>query len=338
MAEPRRKVEPSRSWIGVINNYTDQDLMMLEQWKDIVTKMVVTRERGAEGTPHLQCAFTFRTNKRLSALKKLHSSCHWEVTQDLDADLYCLKLDSDVVFNVDNRKQGHRTDLEGVAKLIKEGASKHQIMNQMPNEYMKYHAGIDKMVDMQPKELVVRRDGWLVPMIPAEAFKKTILIWGPKGTGKTEYAKAQFKNPLLVSHIDDLKGLSRDNDGIVFDDVSFTHWPRTAAIHLCDMENPRSINVKYGTVTIPMGTKRIITSNEPWPFPVDDHGAIKRRVEIIPCPGRIFVPEVFVTEVAKGNTNFGHLLQTSQKPISTDDILAGMDYEGLTVDGDGCPA
>lgn len=50
--------------------------------------------------------------------------------------------------------------------------------------------------------------------------------------------------------------------GIIFDDMTFTHWPLDAQKHLTDMDFDSEINVKYSTVIIPRGTHKIITSNE----------------------------------------------------------------------------
>jgi hypothetical protein len=43
--------------------------------------------------------------------------------------------------------------------------------------------------------------------------------------------------------------------------MSFGHWPASSCIHICDLELPRSINVKYGVVCIPQYMPRIFTSN-----------------------------------------------------------------------------
>jgi len=92
---------------------------------------------------------------------------------------------------------------------------------------------------------------------------KTLILWGPTNTGKTSLAKAILPKALICSHIDDLKKYAtRNYHGIIFDDMDFKHWPDTAQIHLTDVENPRSINVKHGTASIPAGTPRIITNNK----------------------------------------------------------------------------
>lgn len=88
----------------------------------------------------------------------------------------------------------------------------------------------------------------------------------------------------MVSHIDTLKMLSPDHDGIVFDDMSFKHWPPESVIHLLDQEFDRDINVRYGTVHIPAHTPKIFTHNSDNPFYDqekicdDQREAIERRL------------------------------------------------------------
>lgn len=110
--------------------------------------------------------------------------------------------------------------------------------------------------------------------------KETLWLMGATGLGKTEFALSLFEKPLLVRHMDQLKALTPEHDGIVFDDVSLTHWPRTSAIHICDVKHKTGVNVKHGCVTLRKGLPRIFTSNEDI-FPVDDKGAIKRRVHCV---------------------------------------------------------
>lgn len=105
----------------------------------------------------------------------------------------------------------------------------------------------------------------------------TFVLIGPSGCGKSTWAKRVAPKPaLFVSHVDDLRKFNVDvHKSIIFDDMDFNHWPRTAQIHLVDQHDVRSINVRYGTVTIPAGTPKIFTSNLP-PFTMDP--AIDRRI------------------------------------------------------------
>lgn len=117
-----------------------------------------------------------------------------------------------------------------------------------------------------------------------------VVLTGDTGTGKTRYALAHFENPLLVSHMDDLKQLKPSHDGIVFDDIGFSHWPLESCIHLCDVALPRTINVKHGSVTIPAGKPRFFTTNREFTglFPNDEWGALKRRTHVLRVRAPLF--------------------------------------------------
>lgn len=92
--------------------------------------------------------------------------------------------------------------------------------------------------------------------------RQSLFLIGGNGLGKTHFALAHFECPLFVDHIDDLKSFRRDkHDGIVFDDVGFSHLHPQALISLYDRALDRTIHVRYGTVKIPGGTKKIFCGN-----------------------------------------------------------------------------
>jgi len=113
--------------------------------------------------------------------------------------------------------------------------------------------------------------------------KKTLLIIGESGIGKTTWAKQMMPKPILfVSHLDDLRKFRVEyHKSILFDDVTINHMPETSQIHLLDTENARSIHVRYGTVRIPAGTPKVFTCNT---YPVTHElPAIKRRSQLLLC-------------------------------------------------------
>jgi len=124
-------------------------------------------------------------------------------------------------------------------------------------------------------------------------FRHCCYIWGPTGTGKTQWALHHFRQPLLVSTRDTLRNFRGDqHDGIVFDDIDFTKWEREELIHLFDWDTDRTIRCRYSDALIPRFTKKIVTSNRPFDvnFHMDaDIGAIRRRFDrIIHASGPTF--------------------------------------------------
>jgi len=266
----------NRTWKFVLNNYTDKDV---EQFKNLDTKVTVFgQEVGAQGTPHLQGHITFKRTYRLSALKKLNERAHWEVAR---CDDFNYETKGDNVFVKDNRRQGHRSDLDSVVGMIKEGKSIREIAGSQTGCFIKYHRGIERahellVTEVDKAEYTLAECAEHLETEPFENIHSNVLV-GPAGCGKTQFALAHFENPLMVRHMDDLKKFTDEYDGIVFDDMDFKHLPRTSQIHLVDWDNKSSIHCRYATATIPKHTRKIFTCNE-YPFIRDS--AIDRRVSV----------------------------------------------------------
>lgn len=97
---------------------------------------------------------------------------------------------------------------------------------------------------------------------PITDWSTSWLVWGKAGSGKTQWALAHFKNPLLVSHMDDLQEFDEEeHDGVVFDDMSFKHMPGQAIIHLLDIDFERSIHCRYVNASLPANVKKIFCHN-----------------------------------------------------------------------------
>lgn len=119
--------------------------------------------------------------------------------------------------------------------------------------------------------------------LSAWAERKSIVVTGPPGIGKTTWALHVAPKPcLFVRHLDSLKKLSPTHQSIVFDDLEFSHLPVATQKFLVDLEQIAEIHVRYGVATIPQGLPRIFTANE-FPFLKEGiHGqAIRRRIHEI---------------------------------------------------------
>lgn len=119
--------------------------------------------------------------------------------------------------------------------------------------------------------------------------KTTLILYGPTNTGKTTLANLLLPDATLISHIDGLKNIKRNQfkNGIIFDDMSFLQWPDEAQIHLLDNDFDRQIHCRFVCATIPAGTPKIITSNKDPDLIVHySNGAIKRRCTVAKIPER----------------------------------------------------
>lgn len=129
---------------------------------------------------------------------------------------------------------------------------------------------------------------------------RVLYVQGKTGIGKTRWSLSLFEQPLLVSHLEDLKGFKAHyHDGIVFDDISINHLAPTVAIHLLDWELPRTIKVLYGSINIPAKVRKVWTSNCPFSSTMphcndETFAALYRRVTVFMVPGRMYNTEVVV--------------------------------------------
>lgn len=112
--------------------------------------------------------------------------------------------------------------------------------------------------------------------------EKSLHLEGESGSGKTEWAKSYVTHKLQktfhrVTHLDGLKKYNGE-DIIIWDDLEFTHIPRTSAIHIAEVKNARDIHCRHSVASIPPGVSNIFLSNNSYIWPRDDYGAIERRV------------------------------------------------------------
>lgn len=236
------------------------------------------------GKLHWQCYVIFHVPCRIRACqKRLGLGKQNKVIKPRGSSESCSEYCSKLKTQMENYKefgsfesiQGRRTDLEAVATKILEGATKTDIALEFPVMYIKYHGGIEKLIQQVPidepkSEYALRWD-------PIENIKSVIII-GPSGCGKTHYALGHFRNALFVTHIDDLLRFQQGvHDGIIFDDMDFRHMPRTAQIHITDWDQDRSIHCRYTVARIPRHTQKIFTCNE---YCFIDDPAIRRRVTV----------------------------------------------------------
>lgn len=157
-------------------------------------------------------------------------------------------------------KQGQRTDIDEMKEdIYQNGLDLEQIKQKHYSLYLRYHGAIDKMISTRKETIKLRKPEEF--NVPLQDLTLPLFIYGLSGTGKTEYAKAHFQNPLVVRHIEDLRSLSSANDGIVFDDMKFYDWDPEDVIHLLDIENSSTLHARFTNVRIPASTKRIFVHN-----------------------------------------------------------------------------
>ena len=76
----------------MLNNYTESDVARFHDAPDRAY-VIIGKEVGDSGTPHLQGYITFHKNKRLSPVKIIHPRAHWEIARESTDECikYCSK-------------------------------------------------------------------------------------------------------------------------------------------------------------------------------------------------------------------------------------------------------
>jgi len=203
-----------------------------------------------------------------------------------------------------NPKKRKREEVFATARdlALTEGATaatKH-IMQELPE------VGVKSLTTIQHNLQVWRmlHQTQLPPSFELSSFKpnlvasipeplKVLLISGPPGIGKTQFARAILPHAVLVRHIDKLKGQDLSN-GIIFDDFGVGHMFADAIKHLLDWDEDSDIHVRYGTIHIPRHTQKIFCYNKcfdswlPTTMADEDYTAIRRRIELLEIKFKTF--------------------------------------------------
>lgn len=249
------------------------------------------------GRAHIQGYVQFKSKQRFTALQKFCKQANWikangSPWQNFE---YCSK-DGDFTEHGERPKAPKEKDTTYpdalAASTVREGLE--IIKRQRARDFCLHGESIERNLK-RAKTPVFKHmyTNFVRGCLPFNG--KSILLYGPTKLGKTHFGCYHFKAPFVVTHIDQLKTFSADYDGIVFDDMSFRHWPVEAIIHLLDFEFERTINVRYGTVVIPAGTKKIFTHNNFNPFYKDEdveedqREAIERRIERVHVLNKLYL-------------------------------------------------
>lgn len=208
--------------------------------------------------------------------------------------------DEEHMVTVKSMGQGHRTDFDETAEIIEEEGL-YGLALRKPEMIIKFPGGVKLLAQLL--KIPINYPKFQLDEFFAEPIKdwsKCHIFWGPAKTGKTQFALAHFERPLLVRQIDRLKKFNPDvHDGIVFDDMSFLHFPRESQIHILDTEEESDIHCRYENTAIPEGFPRIFCTNNlnGYIFDFNDKNtkeeddAITRRVIITHVPTDIRIPE-----------------------------------------------
>lgn len=240
----------SKHWCFTHNNYTDCDI---EEYVFIgeslaapgggryvgkypIRYFVFGKEVGSNGTPHVQGFVSFVKRTSLQGARKAFPGTHLESARGTpdQAATYCKK---DGVFNEYGTlpaQSGSRSDLDALGRAILAGATKDDLQESYPGQFVRYRHNIEQML----RERVVSRD-WETDVR---------VFWGKTGTGKTRRVYEFVKRDEIYVHpggpwFDGYHGQSV----VLFDDYTGSCFKIGYLLKLLD-RYPMKVPVKGGFV------------------------------------------------------------------------------------------
>ncbi|MEM0168016.1 MAG: hypothetical protein QW515_05240 [Thermoplasmatales archaeon] len=182
-----RKTQPAQSrlrrFVFTLNKYTEEEYQWLTQnFAPQVKWIIIGKEIGSNGTPHLQGAciignqMTFSRLKNLPGLKRAHIEPM--LGRPLDSAAYCSKEDQNPFIKGDLPAEGKRNDLINVASRIRSGETLQDLAQEDAGAavVVKYYRGLTVLRSLTRG--------------PRDITKPPCVIWlyGPTGVGKTKTA------------------------------------------------------------------------------------------------------------------------------------------------------
>lgn len=164
-----------RCWIFTFNN-PDKPIV----WPSTVRYAIYQREIGENQTPHYQGYVEFSTSHRLSGVRKILPSAHWELrrgTRD-QARAYASKEATRVEGPFEHGTfitggRGTRNDIADLKESIRTGKTEIEIFEKHTLEYLKYNRSINAARALYA--------------VPRSQPPVVTVIVGPTGAGKTKH-------------------------------------------------------------------------------------------------------------------------------------------------------
>lgn len=229
----------SKYWVFTLNNYTDTDQQNLRALGNATGTqyLVFGREVARSGTPHLQGFICFTQRKRRTQAQALISTrAHLERTQGTpqQASDYCKKDGDFEEFGTIPGGSGTRTDLRSLYEQCKNGATREEIRESFPAQYIRYKRSIDALV---------------TDFEPVRTWKPhVIILWGRSGAGKTRTIYDYHELSEVYTHPGDkwFNGYAGQPIAL-FDDYNGSEFKLAYLLKLLD-RYPMRVEIKGGFV------------------------------------------------------------------------------------------
>lgn len=235
-----RNTSRHRRWVFTLNNWSQQEYDNLRALKD-VKAAIIGKERGEQGTPHLQGAMAFTRAITLKTMKTLVPRAHLEPMKGslLEAFDYCKKEGNFIQWG-DVPNPGKRNDLKHAIEQMKSGKRMKDIVEETDSAtvFVKYSRGLNALQNLYDQN---------------KPLNKKTVVWlhGHTGAGKT-YSAVQFCKDNDIDYWisgDNLKwfDLYTGQDVVIFDDFRWNHCSFSSLLRLLD-QYELNVQIKGGYV------------------------------------------------------------------------------------------
>lgn len=256
----------TRNYCFTLNNYTEEDELTLTQYEGNkqIKYLIVGKEIGEQGTPHLQGFIIFQNAKTFNQVKAfLGDRYHIERTigsaqQNI---AYCSKDNEYIEFG-ELPQQGSRKDIQQVKQMVKEGKSMSEIVEQATSYQSIRMAEICKKYQpIQPRDKPEVR-----------------YYWGGTGCGKTRLAYEElgmentWVNSNTLQWFDGYDG----QENVIIDDFRGNQCSFAFLLRLLD-RYPMKVPIKGGFVN--WNPKRIFITSTNSPYNVYSDEKITENIE-----------------------------------------------------------
>lgn len=236
-----------RGWVFTLNNYTDDDVTAtIGIPTSGLTGLVVGKEVGESGTPHLQGFIHFEKKKRFNAVRAYFAELYSQAVHlEAQAGTYqqavdyiannAEKPDPELLVNFTCEVDG-RCDIARFIERVRAGASKFEMFDAFPSQMARMRHLYD---DIMSATLEARRDAW--------RDVKCVVYYGEAGSGKTRKAlyndDGTRKGVFSIPCTNDLKWFDgyRGQEAILLDEmaastVSYERWKQLVDGHALSVE------------------------------------------------------------------------------------------------------
>lgn len=251
----------SRAWLFTINNPTEADVpdFATENWLNLVKLAIFQKERGEEGTDHLQGYITLSQPRRLAWMKSRLPRAHLEKRKGSheQAVQYVIKEDTriedPVIFpssvTLSSLQSLQATASTGVSRLnlmkmkIDSGATDLELADEDFETWVRHYRGLNAYRLLKSK--------------PRNHEMHVSVYQGPTGTGKSRFAMENFPSAYWKQRSQWWDGYA-GHEVVVIDE--FYGWlPFDTLLRLCD-RYPLLVETKGGQVQFE-AKRVIITTN-----------------------------------------------------------------------------